>query len=438
MNGASRFTKTGYAKRFTLSNEWIRVTGLSLWFAAVTFPFLTLESPHSFQFIEEENLWHYPMVAIFLVGIFLGLSRLHGTKVVIPSFLTDSASILLFSFGFLTIIINLLTARWNAMAYGGLYLLALWAWNDFWRMSAAAQRSFARRTFIVLVIYLIGAVAIHGWPQYRWIGGIHPNHYGAAALSLLIVARLCGTAVYRLGCALAFSAIIMVSSRYALLSCIAFSFAIYVLPLIRTRDGVFRILLFNFCLGLIVVATISFDPLWNILDRLFALSNVDRGLGTNLVGRIDLWNYFSFQFFQEPIIGYGFRQRQEYLGTHNAYLNLVLESGLIASLFLGGMALTGGRMLKASLTSDRRWRQDCPDGSRKEYVSDYGFAVFLALAVSGVFQPQFINFGDPFGVLVFMMLGMNSYPVGQHDVHALEARPRRGHFERSHLDSEPS
>ncbi len=417
MNEMSRLTETSDRKRFSLSKERIQVTGLALWFAAATVPQWTLESSHSFQFIEEANLWYYPAAVILAVGIFFVLFRSYAAGRVAASFLTDIVSILLVSFGFFTIIISLLTVRWSAVAYGVMYLLAYGMWADFWRLSAATQRIFARRTFYILVLFLTGAVAIHGWPQSRWIGGIHPNHYGAAALSLLIVARLCGAAYYRVGGILAIAATILVSSRYALLSCFAFVFTSYALPLIRARDGGLRILLFSLGVGIVVVSVLTIEPLWDIFDRLFALSSEKRGIGSNLTGRIDSWYNFSVQFLKEPILGYGFRQRHEYLGTHNAYLNMILENGLIAGFFLGGIVLTGGRMLKASLTSDKRWCLDSSDRTRREYVSDFGFAVFIALTVAGFFQPQLINFGDSFGILVFLMLGMNSCPVGSRKVH---------------------
>ncbi|VAX04649.1 hypothetical protein MNBD_ALPHA03-2012 [hydrothermal vent metagenome] len=415
MRKISDLTETSYPKRFFLSRERIQATGLALWFAAVTIPLWSLENPHSSQFLEEANLWRYPMTAILLVGIFLVLFRSYAAGRVAALFSTDIVSILLVSFGLFTIIVSLLTARWSAVAYSVMYLLAFWLWADFWQMSAVARRIFAIRTFYVLVLFLLGAVVIHGLPQYRWVGGIHPNHYGAVALALLIVARLCGATYYRVGGVLAFAATILVSSRYALLSCFAFVLVIYVLPLIRARSGGLRILLFGVCLSFAVVAVLTIEPLWNIFDWLFALSSVERGIGSNLTGRIDSWYNFSVQFFQEPILGYGFRQRHMYLGTHNAYLNMILENGLVAGLFLGGMVLTGGRMLNASLTSDKRWCLYFSDRSRREYVSDFGFAVFVVLTISGFFQPQLINFGDSFGILVFLMLGMNSYPVGSYN-----------------------
>ncbi len=419
MNETSRLTETSYRKRFSLSKERIQVTGLALWFAAVTIPLWSQESSHSFQFIEEANLWYYPTAVILLLGIFFVLFRSYAAGRVAALFLTDIVSMLLVSFGFLTIVIGLLTVKWSAMAYGVLFLLTYGIWADFWRMSASAQRIFAKGTFYILVLFLVGAVAIHGWPQSRWIGGIHPNHYGAAALSLLIVARLCGATYYRIGSVLAFTATILVNSRYALLACFAFVFIMYTLPLIRARDYGLRILLFSLGLGIIVVAVITTEPLWDIFDRLFALSSVERGIGSNLTGRVDSWHNFSAQYFQEPILGYGFRQRHEYMDTHNAYLNIILENGLISGLFLGGIVLTGGRMLKASLTSDWRWCLDSSNRTRREYVSDFGFAVFVAVSISGIFQPQLINFGDSFGILVFLMLGMNSCPVGSRKVHAV-------------------
>lgn len=257
------------------------------------------------------------------------------------------------------------------------------------------QRDAERSLFIAsifLFVFILMAFLLHGIPSNRWIGGIHPNVFSTSCIALVALAFFGPRYWIDVAFLLAIIACILVDSRYAIVCIVAIYFGSWLHNL--SEAGIPQIL-FIFLIPIFVIIDfiIRFDS--SILFGIFSLDDAYRGLGSGMTGRSDLWSYFLPQLEANPLIGYGFRQRLSYISTHNGLLNFILEVGILgAALFLAFIIFKVREML----------RQDylvC--GKFKGHLS----IVLASLILGSFFQPQLMNFGDPFGILILMVLFFN-------------------------------
>lgn len=131
----------------------------------------------------------------------------------------------------------------------------------------------------------------------------------------------------------------------------------------------------------------------SLIFDILKVSDSGRGLGSGLSGRDDLWFFFLPQFLESPVIGYGFRSRASYIGSHNGFLDIILQQGVIGSFLFFSYLLVF------------LWRSalDVFNKSRKEYRGAV-LSILLGLIFGAQLQPQFFSFGDPFGVLTLVCL----------------------------------
>jgi len=251
---------------------------------------------------------------------------------------------------------------------------------------------------LVLFLFIVLSLIMYYPPMGRYLGGIHPNIYGACLVaavyfSLFIELKYIKYAIF----ITSFVCSLIISSRYAMLS-------------------IFFIVLFNFIVDkrldravariLIVVVAFSLLSMFfmvsgdNFISDALELSSPQRGFGSGGSGRLDLYENFWGQFADGVVIGYGFRARDMYMGAHNGILNTILENGVFASLILfAAITLRAFELVKIIVA----------DGSRsyaKYYLFGLGACLFSAL-----FQPQLINFGDPLGVVFLLVLAAHPRPL---------------------------
>ena len=249
------------------------------------------------------------------------------------------------------------------------------------------------RFFLIASIAVIGMlfafVVIHGPPDGRSIGGIHPNQIGAfALLATFFAARSMHSTrwlIYSLGLGFA----VAVSSRSA-------GIAILIIMLVDYTSGISRMTLLRaffittFSALFLVAVFVWFDWLTSWLE----LDSPDRGVGSGFTGRVEMMSAFLPQAIEKPILGYGFRQRENYQATHNGFLNFTLENGfIIAAAFVFVI-------FSALLTCVKRIRDKNAD-SREPLIL---IGIFLAWGFNAFFEPQIVNFGDAFGVMTMFLL----------------------------------
>jgi O-antigen ligase len=243
---------------------------------------------------------------------------------------------------------------------------------------------------IALCTFIALAYALKGPPIDRWLGGIHPNVFAAACVGLVALSFFGPRWWTDLALIISLAASNGVSSRYAMLVSILIYCFVWMFNL--RQIGKFRLgVLFLLPVGLLLELIIRHDQ--SILSDVFKLHDASRGLSSGVSGRDGHWKYFLPQFFERPLIGYGFRNRSVYSGAHNGFLDIILQMGLIGSTsFFMFWAFRLQSLFKEALMS--------PSGAMRGRF----FSILLALSIGAQLQPQFINFGDPFGIIVMLCL----------------------------------
>jgi len=249
---------------------------------------------------------------------------------------------------------------------------------------------FLSYTSIAIVVFIIYAFMTLGPPVDRWLGGIHPNLLGASLVAAVGLS-LFGPKLWRdFVLIIALIAAASVSSRYAFATClliyILFNFFNY------KSVGIIRLSIIIFFIAIAVI-DLAINPYDAILADIFKLNDQARGVGSGVTGRDDHWIMFWPQFNDNPILGYGFRNRQAYFGAHNGFLDLILQSGVIGTSFFIIFYVTRIFLL----TYDLFFIED--HGSRGRFLS-----IILGTFFAAQLQPQLINFGDPMGILTLICL----------------------------------
>ncbi len=242
---------------------------------------------------------------------------------------------------------------------------------------------------IATIGMLFAFVVIHGPPDGRSIGGIHPNQIGAFSLLATFFAARSMHSARWLIYAVALGFAIVVSSRSA-------GIAVLIIMLVDYTSGLSRMNLLRaffitiFSSLLLVFVFLLFDWLTSWLE----LDSPSRGVGSGFTGRVEMMSAFLPQAMEKPFFGYGFRQRENYQVTHNGFLNFTLENGfIIAATFVLVI-------FSALLTCVKRIRDKNADS--REPLILIGF--FLAWGFNAFFEPQIVNFGDAFGVMTMFLL----------------------------------
>lgn len=259
--------------------------------------------------------------------------------------------------------------------------------------AASQSPQFQRRlvqSSMVLLVFQVLAFVILGPPQYRWLGGIHPNILGGVSVACVALALFGSRRYLDLATIVSLAASLAVSSRYAML-CIGVTYVLYQLLNLRSVGRLRWTVL-----GLLVAA-VFIDVLVNgvnsQLGAAFELDDAARGLGSGLTGRDERWALFWPQLEERPLLGFGFRNRAEYEGVHNGYLTTILENGLL------GAGLLFGYCLARALQEARAALLASAAGGRGA-----SFCMLLALGVGALFQPQLLSFGDCFGFSLLLIL----------------------------------
>jgi O-antigen ligase len=131
----------------------------------------------------------------------------------------------------------------------------------------------------------------------------------------------------------------------------------------------------------------------------------ERGIGSGFTGRDDLNIAAIPQIFYSPFIGYGFRQRANYMAAHNGYLNTWLENGVFI-----GSALIINYVMKFLTGSFRILRTS----KRQPDEAIVCAGILGACLFSSYFQGQLVNFGDPLAFVT--MMSLTYHPQQRHRI----------------------
>jgi len=204
-----------------LKQERAVIVGLWLWIVVAIFPLLLVDDSNA---IETQPLWLRLTQAgvILYIALCVLLLNRRLLQYIFRWGARDYLLVLYVSFGGLVIVLSALNNSVTSLFYSAVYLFVLLFMILFWMSTEHSRHLLFVLSFWSSVLFLVVALGWHGLPENRWIGGIHPNHYGAVAISSVIFARMSGSRIYYLSTPIALMAASIVSSRYAISAILAF------------------------------------------------------------------------------------------------------------------------------------------------------------------------------------------------------------------------
>lgn len=153
-----------------------------------------------------------------------------------------------------------------------------------------------------------------------------------------------------------------------------------------------------FCLGLYFAGFDVFGRIYDIFANLFMLNDQYRGLGTGGSGRGMLWEAAINLWLSHVWFGVGFKSvtdlMPENMPTHNAYLDVLAELGVVGLIGYMTMVIAGlGQMF-------RRGSQAMPDYALR-------LAVLVSYVLYGMLESRAFSFGNTYSVM-FLLLAFDS------------------------------
>jgi O-antigen ligase len=240
---------------------------------------------------------------------------------------------------------------------------------------------------VILCLFGISAIVILGLPGGRNVGGIQPNLFAAPLLAGFIFSQfragITGIAV-RIMC---FSMAALVSSRYALIGCIA-ALVLHELTFNPVSPGKIPAL---------IIALVAGILFWPQIVSVLALDDSSRDLSSGFTGRDEYWHHALAAITNHPF-GIGFKRTTAYESGHSGYLKTLVEFGIVG----GGLIifLVGCLLFIAGVEAVRSSGKD----RQQHRIACARFGGLVALAFGAFFQPQLFNVGDAFGVSCLFLL----------------------------------
>ncbi|WP_146159814.1 O-antigen ligase [Bradyrhizobium sp. MOS002] len=275
------------------------------------------------------------------------------------------------------------------------------------RLEAIDWLRIFRITSLVLAPMLIFFVATKQL-QDRYVGAIHPNIMGTWIFVIAVLAAAWASWVRWPICGAAIAIGVIVDSRFSVLGSILFIAAFWVFSASHSP----RKALLAVIGAAVVIAVLSETPLVGFIAGEGERSLTEGGIS----GRTELWDASYARILEHPLLGSGFRATVEaQLISHSGLLTLIEELGLIGLvLFAVLIALRSMELFQTA-----RYSQS-PD---TRHLSSILLAGLIANAVPFAFQPNYLNFGDPLGLLMLMILFTN-IPAPASSAIALSERNR--------------
>lgn len=385
-------------KRF-ISLNLIPALSLSAWLACLSIPVTGLRDYLDFRQDDQVlGAWQPVGLGFFLalVATYLPAIASRGSTIRVNAklFVVAVATLTLASLSFLYSI-----DQTRSMTYIVLLISALIGLRIYWLLPER-ERLIGTQLAAITILTSIGVALIrNGGVTDRWIGGLHPNWTGQWMCAVAVLASF---ARPRVGVLTLFGALLVttyVSSRGAILFLVVFGLLRYVLPSIaRHGVGLFVTLLSGGTLlvALLVIVEARTGAVFESIDRTLAISDQDRGMGTGVTGRQDLWSA-GLQIAEDyQWTGAGFRMaRSEQIDSaHSGLIELMIDFGvwgafLYAGVFIAALVL----LVRGVRLGPRHNNTDLLFGS-----------FFVAFSLLATLEPLYFSLGNVLGVVALLVL----------------------------------
>jgi O-antigen ligase len=299
--------------------------------------------------------------------------------------------------------------------YVVLTLAGIWLALQFNSNLDAEQYEWGLKIFAVLTTGLLVGFAWYDYVPGTRLGNgkdvLNPNTIGLVSVSVFLAAMSIRTLALRLAIMGPIAGIIVLTSSRAAAVAAVVGLGMVVWLRLRAR-GRPVLLLAGIGLLLAVGVTMAYgDVMYKTLDRFYALSTADRGLGSGATGRVTAWKWTWELFVHNPVLGVGFRAHEFLLradsSSHNGYLATLAEVGLLGFLSVLYLVARGLHLLWA--------------GSREPepgFSQSILFGLCVGYLLLAVFERYLINVGNPTSLLFLVSImrpGAMEGPVAEPD-----------------------
>ncbi|MCR9090165.1 MAG: O-antigen ligase family protein [Algiphilus sp.] len=199
----------------------------------------------------------------------------------------------------------------------------------------------------ILILILVSFLVVHGFPENRWVGGVHPNLFGATALSALILHSTATGCVSRKIAIATLCATLIVSSRGSLAATLVFLVS-YILFFGKLRC--IKKSAANMAAATMLVIVIILMLVWNsssveeFLVETTAINDPSRGLDSGFTGRAEYWPLVTNLILDRPF--WGNAQAADGVLIHSGLLDAALRLGFLPIvLFVFSAAFMFGRKM---------------------------------------------------------------------------------------------
>lgn len=226
---------------------------------------------------------------------------------------------------------------------------------------------------------------------------LNPNTIALVSASVLLAAMAIRTLVLRLLVMAPIAGILVLTSSRAAAVAVVSGLTVVVCLRLQARGR--SVLLPAAVLLLMGVgATVAYgDKIFQSVDRVYALSTADRGIGSGASGRLTAWKGTWELFVHNPAIGVGFRAHEHLLKTdssaHNGYLATLAEVGVLGFLGVLYLVVRGLRLLWA----------DSHDPDRV-FIQSILLGLSVGYLLLAIFERYLINVGNPTSLLFLLCI----------------------------------
>ena len=272
-------------------------------------------------------------------------------------------------------------------------------------------------TVLILVLFVILFITLDF--TGRTIGWIPPNNVGKIAFCMLVFGSFLKNPWRTISMLFALGVLLLVSSRGMLLSSVFF---IYIRAMVLHQG--FRIFIWSLSIGIAALSIVLFVEILSggrinfisFIDSLFFIYDSDRGIGSGFTGRTLYWSQGTQLFFDNPLIGYGFRTRGASglpdgltLNAHSGWINMLLDIGVIGTSFIIAIivisASNGYKIASRARKNSQRTRAQLGGGI---------FTFFCVIPIFWIFEPNYLNFGM-IDIVPFFLLSAISGTLSNRD-----------------------
>jgi hypothetical protein len=279
------------------------------------------------------------------------------------------------------------TATLTGIFYTSLLLATVLTLSVLWTLDPDDFEKCFGAASVILCLFGISAIAFLGWPKGRNIGGIQPNLFAAPLLTAFIFAQFRPGVLGILVRILCFGMVALVSSRFALIGCVA---ALVLFELTFNSRSLWNVL----ALIIALVAGVLFS---SEIVSVLGLDDSTRGLSSGFSGRDEYW-YGALAAIADNPLGIGFKRAIGDESGHNGYLKTLLEFGVVGGglmilLLACSIVMAGIEAIETSGKTRQQHRFACAR-----------FGGLVALSFGAFFQPQLLSLGDTFGIAFLLLL----------------------------------